>query len=466
MTISSRAVATAALAVASCAASAAFAQVTSERLVNAAREPQQWLTYSGTYDGCRYTSLDQINRSNVQQLGLQWVFQTRVRGSHETTPLVIDGIMYLTAPQNHAYAVDVAHRPPVVALRADAARRSCRSAAVRRTAASRRSATALFMGTLDAHVVALDTKTGTCAMGRRGRRSRQGLQLHRRAARRQRQGHRRRRRRRVRRCAGSSTPTMRRPGKRAWRFYTIPGRGRDRQRHLDRATRGSAAARRPGSPAVRSGAEHAVLGHRQPRTRRCTAPIAPATTSTPIRCVALDPDTGTLKWHFQFTPHDVHDWDSTHTPILFDDTIAGPAAQARRRREPQRILLRARSRHRRVPARTGRTPRSRGRRNWTRNGRPIVLPNTDPTAEGQPRLSERHRRDQLALAVLQSADASRVLLQQRAVRHVHGGREARAAASSGAAVHRQRVLRAARRARRGRGARGRSENGRDPLGVP
>src|SRR4026207_1080183 len=39
--------------------------------------------------------------------------------------------------------------------------------------------------------------------------------------------------------------------------------------------------------------------------------------------VALDPDTGTLKWHFQFTPHDVHDWDSTHTPILFDDTIAG-----------------------------------------------------------------------------------------------------------------------------------------------
>src|SRR5439155_6475446 len=79
------------------------AQVTADRLVNAAREPQQWLTYSGRYDGARYSSLDQVNTTNVQRLGLQWVFQTGVRGPHETTPLVIDGIMYLTAPQNHAF---------------------------------------------------------------------------------------------------------------------------------------------------------------------------------------------------------------------------------------------------------------------------------------------------------------------------------------------------------------------------
>src|SRR6476659_1262701 len=83
------------------------AQVTSDRLVNAAREPQQWLTYSGSYDGTRYTTLDQINQSNVQRLGLKWVFQSGVRGWHETTPLVIDGVMYVTAPQNHAFALDV-----------------------------------------------------------------------------------------------------------------------------------------------------------------------------------------------------------------------------------------------------------------------------------------------------------------------------------------------------------------------
>ena len=65
-------------------ASAASAQVTSERLANAAREPQQWLMYSGAYDGGRYSPLEQINRTNVQRLALQWVFQTGVRSVSRT----------------------------------------------------------------------------------------------------------------------------------------------------------------------------------------------------------------------------------------------------------------------------------------------------------------------------------------------------------------------------------------------
>ena len=88
------------------AATAAVAQVTPDRLVNAARDPEQWLMYSGSYDGSRFSPLDQINRTNVQRLSLQWVFQTRIRGTHETTPIVIDGVLYLTTPQNHAYAID------------------------------------------------------------------------------------------------------------------------------------------------------------------------------------------------------------------------------------------------------------------------------------------------------------------------------------------------------------------------
>ena len=68
------------------AAVSAQAQVTSERLTNAARDPQQWMTYAGAYDGSRFSPLDQINRTNLNRLALQWVFQTRVRGSHETTP--------------------------------------------------------------------------------------------------------------------------------------------------------------------------------------------------------------------------------------------------------------------------------------------------------------------------------------------------------------------------------------------
>ena len=83
-------------------ASVASAQVSADRLVNASREPQQWLMYSGAYNGIRFSGLDQISRTNVQRLALQWVFQTGVRGEHETTPLVIDGVMYFTTPQNHA----------------------------------------------------------------------------------------------------------------------------------------------------------------------------------------------------------------------------------------------------------------------------------------------------------------------------------------------------------------------------
>ena len=62
----------------------------------------------------------------------------------------------------------------------------------------------------------------------------------------------------------------------------------------------------------------ALLGHRQSESRLLRRSIARATTSTPIRCSRSTPDTGTLKWHYQFTPHDVHDWDSNHVPVLAD----------------------------------------------------------------------------------------------------------------------------------------------------
>ena len=66
--------------------------------------------------------------------------------------------------------------------------------------------------------------------------------------------------------------------------------------------------------------------------------------------VALDADTGELKWHFQFTPHDEFDYDSVQVPVLADIAVAGPDAKGDALRQPQRLLLRARSRHRRVSA--------------------------------------------------------------------------------------------------------------------
>ena len=82
------------------------AQVSYERLTHAAQESQNWLMYSGTYMSQRYSALDQIAPSNVGRLEQKWVFQAESLQKFETTPLVLDGIMYLTQPPNDVVALD------------------------------------------------------------------------------------------------------------------------------------------------------------------------------------------------------------------------------------------------------------------------------------------------------------------------------------------------------------------------
>ena len=354
------------------------AQVTSERLTNAARDPQQWMTYSGAYDGSRFSPLDQINRTNVNRLALQWVFQTRVRGSHETTPLVIDGVMYLTAPQNHAYAIDVRTGRPLWHYERTLPKEMslCCGPQNRGFAAL---GDRLFMGTLDAHVVALDAKTGRVRWDVASADADKGYSF-------------------------TGAPLVVKDkvivgvaggeygvrgfidaydadsGKRAWRFYTIPGEG---EKGVE--TWSGDSWKRGGAPTWVTGAYDPELnllywgtGNPGPQMYGANR-LGDNLYSDSL--VALDPDTGTLKWHFQFTPHDVHDWDSTHTPILFDDTIAG---------QPRKLVAVAnRNGFFYVLDRvTGAYLLSRAytKVTWARevdaNGRPVVLPGTDPTAEG------------------------------------------------------------------------------------
>src|SRR4051794_17797952 len=82
------------------------AQVSLERLVNSAKEPQNWMTYSGDYSGKRFSGLDQINTSNAHSLTAKWVYQTGGTGKLETTPLVVDGILYATGQDDRAFALD------------------------------------------------------------------------------------------------------------------------------------------------------------------------------------------------------------------------------------------------------------------------------------------------------------------------------------------------------------------------
>src|SRR5919197_728352 len=80
--------------------------ITYERLTRAAQEPHNWLTYSGTYMSQRYSTLNQINLTNVKNLEQKWIFQAESLEKFETTPLVVDGIMYITQAPSDALALD------------------------------------------------------------------------------------------------------------------------------------------------------------------------------------------------------------------------------------------------------------------------------------------------------------------------------------------------------------------------
>src|SRR5579864_3529802 len=137
----------------------ASAQVTFERLVNAAKEPQNWMTYSGDYSGKRFSTLDQINLKNVAAVVPKWVYQTGATGKLETTPLVVDGTLYATGQDNRAFALDARTGRPIWMYQRQVPQdiRPCCGHVNRGLAIL---GNKVFMGTLDAHVIALDAKTG------------------------------------------------------------------------------------------------------------------------------------------------------------------------------------------------------------------------------------------------------------------------------------------------------------------
>ena len=137
----------------------AVAQVTPERIVNSAAEPENWLTYSGTYFSQRHSNLDRIRPSNVGDLELKWVFQAQSLEAFETTPLVVDGVMYLTEAPNTALALDAATGRVFWRYQYDpsSGSRPCCGRVNRGLAIL---GNTLFMATIDAELIAIDATTG------------------------------------------------------------------------------------------------------------------------------------------------------------------------------------------------------------------------------------------------------------------------------------------------------------------
>ncbi len=291
------------------------AQVPFERLLNAAKEPQNWLTYSGDYQGWRYSSLDQITTANAKDLAVRWVFQARTSEKLQATPLVVDGVMYITEVPNNAYALDAATGQAFWEFnyRPDSARVCC--GIVNRGLAIL--GDTLFMGTLDAHLLAIDAKTGELLWKTKVvEKAEDGYAL-------------------VHAPLVVKDKVIVGPaggelgirgflaaydaatGKQVWRFNLVPEPGEP-----GHETWGGDSWKTGGAPIWLTGSYDPSLnltywgvGNPGPDWN---GDVRPGDNLYSSSVVALDADTGKLKWHYQFTPHDVWDWDAAQIPVLVD----------------------------------------------------------------------------------------------------------------------------------------------------
>ncbi|HUS06059.1 MAG TPA: PQQ-dependent dehydrogenase, methanol/ethanol family [Bryobacteraceae bacterium] len=292
-------------------------------------KPGNWPTYHGRLNGNRHSNLREIHAGNVERLAPKWFFPITKGRSLQVTPVVVDGVMYVTAA-NEAYALDARSgrqiwhysRPLTKGLVGDAASGINRGVAVL--------GERIFMVTDNAHLLALHRSTGQLLWDVEMADYRQHY-------------------------GATSAPLVvndlvisgtsggdegargflaaykASTGERAWRFWTMPAAGEP----LSETWVGRA---------IEHGCTTAWLtGTFDPDANLLYWP-----TGNPCpdyngderkgdnlysnSVLALEPATGKLRWYFQFTPHDLHDWDATETPMLVDTTFAG---------RPRKLLLQA-----------------------------------------------------------------------------------------------------------------------------
>ena len=298
----------------------ALGQVTYQRLLESDNEPGNWLTYSGNYNGQRYSRLEQINQQNVQELEFKWAYQMRSLEDVETTPLVVDGIMYLTEPPSNAHALDPRTGRTYWSYIRDLPD-GIHTCCGRNNRGLAMLGDTLYLGTVDAHLVALDAKTGSVIWDIEVADRHAGYSL-------------------------TLAPLVVKDkvivgvaggefgirgfldaydaetGKRVWRFYTVPGPGEPGHESWE-----GEAWKTGGAPTWITGSFDPDLnlvywgtGNPSPDFNGAARPGDNLYADSVI---ALDADSGRLKWYFQFTPHDVWDWDAAQIPVLVDAQFQG-----------------------------------------------------------------------------------------------------------------------------------------------
>lgn len=295
--------------------------ITYEDILSGLSDPTRWLTYSGDYTGKRHSPLTQLTPDNVHGLAPAWTFQTgfdtRGRG-FETTPLTIDGVLYVTGSNNYAWAIDARSGRAFWQYQRELPDDLTYGASAPVNRGFGMLGDRLFMVTLDAHLLSLDRTTGEVLWDVVLADYRVGY-------------------------AATHAPLVidgkvivgisggeyatrgfidaydPESGERLWRFYTIPGPGEPGSETWpddpEVLARGGGGTWMNGSYDPDLNLIYWGVGNPNPDYYGDSRPGDNLYSNS---IVALDADTGELSWHFQFTPHDVNDWDSNHMPVLVD----------------------------------------------------------------------------------------------------------------------------------------------------
>jgi alcohol dehydrogenase (cytochrome c) len=313
-------------------ASGALSQeVTHERLLNADKEPHNWLMYYGNFQGWRYSPLQQINATNVKRLVVKWKFRTGSGDENfQVTPVVVDGVMYLTNQRNEVFALQAETGKMLwrytyfhIEFSPQVPGRVWGHIQHRGVALAQGK---VLLATQDVHLVALDARSGEMLWKTQAGDYEEGQ-------------------------AFTSPPLIVRDkailgivtgekptrgfieaydietGKRVWRFYTVPGPGEPGHETWggDSWQYGCGPAWLPGTYDAELNLVYFGIGNPCPMFSGEERPGDNLYTNA---IVALDPDTGQLRWYFQVIPHDLWDYDAASELVLVDIEVDGKPVKA------------------------------------------------------------------------------------------------------------------------------------------
>jgi alcohol dehydrogenase (cytochrome c) len=338
----------------------------------------EWTTYGMNSAGWRYSDSAQIRAANVATLRPEWIFQSGVAGKFEATPLVSGGLMYVTGASNHAWALDpltgrviwhyVQPLPRGVSICCGQVNRGFGMLGDR-----------LFKVNLEATLVALDKRGGNVLWQTPIDDFRKGY-------------------------SGTVAPLVVKnkvlvgiagaefgtrgfvdaydaaTGKRIWRFWTVAGEGEPGGDSwaADSWKRGGGSTWITGTYDPELNLTYWGTGNPGPDLN---GDVRSGDNLYTCSLVALDADTGKLKWHYQFTPHDVHDWDAVADPVLVDATVGGRKVKAVMHANRNGFFYLLDRNNGKLLLAKPYTKVS-----WADaigpDGRPVLIPGQDPTEEG------------------------------------------------------------------------------------